>query len=111
VPYKPKVSVIDVDLKGGPIAFKDYAHSVKGLQDRFLAAAAWFKEYRKLDSVTLNHVYTCFKHMNWDVVPDMSDPFRKLESKDYGKYSKKAFAINHVGEDEAKKVTRVTTAA
>jgi hypothetical protein len=112
-PYRPKVNVIEVDLDSGPVSFERFARerNPTGIQERFLTAAAWYKDHRKLDSVSLDHVYTCFRKMGWPPVEDMSDPCRKLVKRGCGTYNRKVFSINHIGVAEVAKLAGETVNA
>lgn len=106
--YRPKVKVVEVDFDA-PMSFEDYvgkAGAPKEIWKRFLVVAAWFKEHRNQDGITADHVYTCFKRMDWPPVDNMSDPLWKLNTRDFGLYAKKVFTINHIGVAEVAKMAR-----
>lgn len=79
--YKqPKV--LEIDLNAGLISFSAYAQA-KNLPDeltkRYLVVATWFKEYQKLDAVTIDHIYTAFRRVKWATnITDFDLPFRQL---------------------------------
>ena len=93
-------SILPVDLDSGPVSFKAFMTAKKptGAPKRFLAIAAWLLEQRKVAVINADHVYTCYRSLNWNAPPDPSKPFRYgkrkgwFDSKGDGQYS-----INHVG--------------
>ncbi|MDB5352581.1 MAG: hypothetical protein JWN86_3828 [Planctomycetota bacterium] len=99
----PKVKVItDVDLESD-MSFPDFAASKKpkSTRDRYLIAAAWYKLHRKVESITMHHIYTCFLHpkVRWSTsAADFDQPLRELVKTDrLGRVGKGQYAINHIG--------------
>jgi len=104
----PKV-LPEVDLNSGEMPFETFATQKgppkKELQ-RYLIVAYWFKKYRNLDSITQDHVYTCYKKMGWGTpTKDFIQPLRDLASKNgRGEFKSPNFTINHIGEDAVEKM-------
>lgn len=107
--FKPRSpNIIEVDLIEGEISFDDYAektkpdsHSLKNL-----VVAAWFKKYRKINEITMDHVYTCYRTVGWPAgMEDFGQPLRDLKKRKLmdGK-GKGLYAINHVGLNEVTKI-------
>ncbi len=95
--------VLDMKLDGDP-SFEDFARSKNPTNHvrRYLIVAAWFKEAKSLDSINVDHVYTCYRFMKWPTrSADFSQTLRNLkgrqllESKGEGEYS-----ITHLGLNE-----------
>jgi hypothetical protein len=64
---KPTVpKVLDLDLTA-EVSFESYAneHPPKSEPERNLVVAAWFKEHRGVDAITVDHVYTCYRAIKW----------------------------------------------
>jgi hypothetical protein len=78
----------------------------KSHHKRFLIAAAWLKEHRNVDAVTVDHIYTCYRSMSWPTnIPDFAQPLRELKSKKFFTQPEKGrYAINHIGLDYVKKL-------
>lgn len=98
-PRSPKV--IHLELKSGDVPFAAFAQSKKPTTHaaRNLVVAAWFKLHRAIDAVTMDHVYTCYRAVEWPSgMEDFSLTLRQLkrrklmDSKGVGEY-----AINHIG--------------
>jgi hypothetical protein len=105
----PTPKVLDLDLTSDP-SFESYIanKTPKTDVDRFLIIAAWFKENRQTESITANHVYTCYRSVKWPTaIEDFSSPLRGLKksqlmtSKGTGLY-----AINHLGIAKVEKLER-----
>ena len=99
--------VLDIDLKSEP-SWENFA-ALRKLEtdlDRFLTVAAWFKEARKIDTITVDHVYTCYKASKWSTnISDFSAPLRKLKHIQLVKSSGKGeYTINHLGIDRVEKL-------
>jgi uncharacterized protein YjhX (UPF0386 family) len=92
--------VMELDLTSEP-AFAQFAGEKKPSTHltRFLTVAAWFKEHRQVDAVTMNHVYTCYRHMKWPSdLQDFSQPLRDLKRQQLvGSKERGHYAINHLG--------------
>jgi hypothetical protein len=97
----PKPTVIELDTKSDPPLSS--LTDPKSQHKRYLRIAAWLHDHRKIEAITADHVYTCFRHLGWptDVV-DFSQPLRELKHRQFfttperGKY-----AINHLGLQKA----------
>lgn len=85
-PTKPRVykqpKVLEIDLNAGQISFPAYAQGKNPpdeLSKRYLVVATWFKEYQKLDAITIDHIYTAFRRVKWATnIVDFDLPFRQL---------------------------------
>jgi hypothetical protein len=96
----PKPSVIDIDVTTEPSLASYVAKTnPKSQHKRYLAVAAWLHDHRDIQAVTADHIYTCYRRLNWPVgIADFSQPLRELKHQQYftsperGKY-----AINQLG--------------
>ena len=102
----PKPKVIEIDMTTDP-TLQSYASKTnpKSNHKRYLTIAAWLHEHRKIDTITADHVYTCYRHVGWPTnILDFAQPLRELKHKQFftspeaGKYS-----INHLGLTQAAK--------
>jgi hypothetical protein len=61
--------------------------------------AAWFKEHGNLDSISADHVYTCYRVMKWPVnIPDFAQPLRSLKFRQLlDSHPDGGYSINHLG--------------
>jgi len=99
---------IDLDLISGDVPLKTFLEQKNPTSDvkRYLAIAYWLKEYREVSEITMDHAYTCYRHMGtgWNVPKDAASPLRKMKSKQYGWMGNGStagsYAINHLGENE-----------
>lgn len=109
-PRRPaKRKVVDIEL-GSEISLASYVaqYPPKNEQDRYLVAVAFLCEHRKeLDGVTADHVYTCFRKMNWSTgSKDFSQPLRNLKLNqllDQGP-GRGTYVTNHIGLDKVHKL-------
>jgi len=102
----PKVLEFDIDSEPSLASFVAKTNPTSN-HKRYLVIAAWFHLHRKLDAVTADHIYTCFRHLNWPLgIADFAQPLRELKHKQYfttpeaGKY-----AINQLGLAQVAKFT------
>jgi hypothetical protein len=98
---KPAVlKVLHLDLTSG-LSLESFAseHPPKTQPDRHLVVAAWFKEQRGEDAITVDHVCTCYRAMKWPSgIEDFSWPLRSLKHKQLmTSPSRGLYAINHLG--------------
>lgn len=103
----PKVIDIDMDKDVSLTAFasdRDDSSQAK----KYMIAAAWLKEHRGIDAINENHIYTCFKKMDWSTnIPNFAQPLRDLKAKQsFFEKSDKGYEINHIGIDFVKKLKR-----
>lgn len=93
----------DLDLDSGDTSFKAFAERIEPTShnDRYLTAAAWFQRYRGVESISVDHVYTCYQKMGWQSQKDVGQPFRVLKkTKSYFEHpSKGLWKITHIGLD------------
>ncbi len=104
----PKV-LNDVDLVTEP-SFDAFAKEKNPQSDRmkYLVVATWFKEHRGIDSITMHHVYTCFRAIKWSIPKgDFSQPLRNLKFAQLMGSSKRGeYSINHLGIAEVEKPSK-----
>lgn len=101
--------IVDLDLKTAP-GLKEYCDKLQpeGDNKRYLAIVAYLRQHRTVREVTMDHVYTCYRHMGWNVPRDVSSPLRGLKKSgwlDKGE-AKGAYALNHIGENEIEKMSK-----
>jgi hypothetical protein len=105
-PRYTKPETLELDLESGDVPLKTFLEQKKPEGDikRYLAIAAWFKQHRGINEITMDHAYTCYRFMGWNDVPkDVSGPFRAMKKREYGYINagstKGLYAINHIGEN------------
>jgi hypothetical protein len=108
-PRSPEI-LENVDFTSGSTPLKDFL-SRAGIDDedshykRYLAVAYWFKRHASTAEVTMDHVYTAFRFMQWTDAPtDAGSPLRDMKSRKNMKWMGKgeargAYKINHIGEN------------
>lgn len=93
-------NVIEVDLLS-EVPFATFAAQKAPTNDhkRFLTVAAWFKQHRGTDAITMDHVYTCYRAAKWPTnIEDFDLPLRTLKARKLmDRKDKGLYAINHLG--------------
>lgn len=81
-PKMPKM-LNDLDIKTGPKSLEDYAKEKmpETTQDKFVVIGAWFLNHRKLEEITVDHIFTCFPLLDWSRPDDIGSVFRDLKNK------------------------------
>jgi hypothetical protein len=108
-PRKGKTPTVvnDVDLNA-PMSFADFARAKNPTsnQKRHLVVAAWFKLHRNQDTITVDHIYTCYRSIGWPCnIPDFAQPLRELKHDQLLELRGKGiYAINHLGLDKVDKL-------
>jgi hypothetical protein len=106
-PAKRKVVEIQLDAEVSLASYVDQ-YKPKNDQDKYLVAVAFLCEHRKeVDGVTADHVYTCFRKMNWSTgTKDFAQPLRNLKANQFldGGPSKGTYKTNHIGLDKVHKL-------
>lgn len=102
----PTPKVVDIDLKGGDLPFKVFADQKKpeSQVEKYMVIAYWLKEQRSLNEISIDHVYTCFKHIGWTKLPKniaqgFIDAKRRHAAFDTGTTDGQ-WRLNHVGENK-----------
>jgi hypothetical protein len=93
--------VLDLDLTSGEVPFTAYYQERNPTDHikRYLVIAAWFKQYRQTDEISVDHIYTCYRILNLNVVDDVGSIFRGGKSRGWFHSGEQSgwYAINHVG--------------
>ena len=92
----------DLDLTSATVplkAFMEQKHPA-GDTKKYLAIAYWLKTYLNVNEITMDHVYTCYRSLGWNVPNDAGVALRNAKSNAWMKKGtgKGSYAINHVGE-------------
>lgn len=101
---------IDLDLISGAMPLKDFIGQKKPDSDikKYLAIAYWLNKYCNINEVNMDHAYTCYRHLGWQVPADASAPLRHMKSTRYGWMTagsiKGAYVINHIGENQVEQM-------
>lgn len=99
----PTPAMLDIDLTSGEVSLKTFIEQKKPSGDNkcYLAIAYWLKTYRDINEVTMDHAYTCYRMLGWNVPKDASSPLRQMKKQGWMNKSKElgAYSINHVGEN------------
>lgn len=97
----PVPEVIDLGLTGGntPLAQFIQEKNPTDHSKRYLVIAAWLKDYRQIDEITINHIYTFYRSLKLNVVPDVAGVFRSNKKQGWfnSGTQRGMYAINHVG--------------
>ncbi len=86
--------------------------SPDAMWDKYAAVAVWYKQEFQIEEISIDHIYTAFKHLNSEsqLPTDVSMPLKNLVYKrkwfDLGK-DKGTYAINWIGESEVGKMGAV----
>jgi hypothetical protein len=99
-PSTPNIVEIDMNADVSLSSFVQ-GKDAKSQNKKYMIAAAWLKEHRRIDAVTADHIYTCFRSIGWSVgIPDFWQPLRNLKAKKYFTQNENGeYAINHLGLD------------
>jgi hypothetical protein len=84
-PGTPKYSFLpDFDLApAGKTSLKDFVagKAAEGEQDKYLLVCWWLQTEGGADPFTGNHIFTCFRALNWKPRLDVNAPVREMKSK------------------------------
>jgi hypothetical protein len=114
-PKKPLTSkqsfLSDFDLApNGVPSWKAYSaeKNPQSEQDKFIVASAWIQTHGGADPFTGNHLFTCFRAVDWKTQVDMIQPLRALKAKksyyenpDHGKWR-----LTGIGLEAAKAIVK-----
>lgn len=96
--------VLDLDLASGDMPLQTFFDNKKPDSEakKYLVIASWFKDYRSIEEVTMDHIHTAYRFLKLNTPKDASSPLRNLKSQGWMKKGsdKGAYSINHIGENE-----------
>jgi hypothetical protein len=85
----------------GVPSLKDYCteKDPRNEQDKFLVASAWIQTHGGAEPFTGQHLFTCFRAMDWKTQADMIQPLRNLKSKKsyYDKVGRGEWKLTGIG--------------
>lgn len=110
---KPRVAktptvLDDIDVASDP-SLKDFVaqYDVASNVDKYLVIALWFRDARDINTVTADHVYTCFRVLGWSTATtDFVKPLQNLKAEQSLKGGAKdgfTLTLPGAGKIEAKK--------
>jgi hypothetical protein len=104
-PKEPDVVDIDMNTEVTLASFVS-GKKIDSIQSKYMTVAAWLRDHRNLPTVTVDHIYTCFRFMNWSTnIQDFAQPLRDLKGKKFFTTPERGqYAINHLGLDYVKKL-------
>jgi len=106
--YRSPKPVADLDMNAGGKSFEAFVKEKGSPAEhsmRYLMAAAWLAEHAKISTVSVDHVYTCYKSAGWTFdVSDPGFPFRYLKKEGLGDTKGGKFTINHLGNSRVEKM-------
>jgi hypothetical protein len=94
----------DLDMTDGQESFKDYAATKDPKSDnqKYLIVARWLQQHKNIDTVTIDHIFTCFQAMKWPSQKDIGQPLRFMtKNNSYFQKNGKGWKLTHVGGDAA----------
>jgi hypothetical protein len=99
----PTPQTLDLNLTVGDEPLKVFLEQKKPVGDnkRYLAIAYWLKKNLDINEIDMNHAYTCYRFMGWNVPADASSPLRGMKTQGWMTKGsgKGAYSINHIGEN------------
>ena len=83
-----------------PIAEYISNYRCETLRDKYLLALGYLSEIGVTEA-TADHVYTCFRKLDWGIQKDFAQPLRALRRSQHVERNSKPglFVLNHVGHD------------
>lgn len=94
----------DLELTAGQESFKDYATKKDPKSDnhKYLIIARWLQLHKNIDTITIDHIFTCFQAMKWPSQKDVGQPLRVMtKNNSYFQKEGKGWKLTHVGGDAA----------
>lgn len=97
-------SLVDVRFDDVDPSFANFVSEKDPKNDtqKYLCAAYWLKMHKDVHEVSIDHMYTAFRSMNWALPANPIQPMRELAAKRDGRFSKGTekghYKINHIGE-------------
>ena len=99
--------ILEIDLVSGDVPLEAFAASKEPseMSKRYLVVAAWLKGHREITEIGIDHIWTCFRFLQWSVPRDIGQPFRKAKAQGWFRASGRGvFEITHVGLEVVRKL-------
>lgn len=97
----------DMDFNAGSEPWKTFAARKNPTHDteKYLVAAEWVSEVAGIKEFKVNHIFSCFRMMEWAQQKDFSQPMRHMKSKkSYFHNDKRNWSLTTVGLEAAQKI-------
>ena len=98
--------ILDLPIEGQSVSLQDFLEpKPNGISKQYLLIAYWLKAQLKLDSISADHIHTCFRFLGWNTPKDAAQPLRDMKTKTqlFGKGENAGcYDINHIGENEVR---------
>ena len=100
----PKLNVLDLDLEAGSPTLKEFydTKSPTNHSHRYLSIMYWLTEHLDIESIGVDHIYTCYRFLQLSVPSDVGQVFRDMAKTDRGYVTRTErghYRINHIGEN------------
>jgi hypothetical protein len=113
-PKAPKL-LSNLKLTDAKVSLADFMSEKKPdpMWDKYAVVAVWYKEQFQITEISIDHIFTAFKHLGWDsqLPTSIVTPLKNLTHNrkwfDVGK-EKGTYAINWLGESEVGKMGGAT---
>jgi hypothetical protein len=112
VKFKAPTLLSGLNLAAATLPLTDFMKQKNpdAMWDKYAVVAVWLKEQFKIADISIDHIFTAFKHLGWEsqLPTDISKPLKNLTYNrkwfDVGK-DKGTYAINWLGESEVGKMS------
>lgn len=110
--YRPPKFLDDLDLSKAsrPVAeFVKEKGDPAETNDRYIVVAVWLKEHMKIETFTINHIYTVFDNLGWkgQIPVNHSQPLRDLKTKrHFLTKTKEGYQVNWQGTQYVEKMEK-----
>ena len=99
----PTPQTLELNLTIGDTPLKAFLEQKKPVGDnkRYLVIAYWLKKNLAINEIDMNHAYTCYRFMGWNVPADAGSPLRGMKTQGWMTKGsgKGSYSINHIGEN------------
>jgi hypothetical protein len=108
----PQIITLDLNKNSPLVPLKEFLekHASLGVHRRYLLCVHWLKDNLGVQEVSMDHMHTCFRHMDWTTPERPTQPLRDMKTKAYGWFDKGSgmglYKLNHVGEGKARKIIK-----
>lgn len=111
VKFKAPTLLSGLNLSTATLPLADFMKQKNpdAMWDKYAVVAVWLKEQFKIADISIDHIFTAFKHLGWEsqLPTDIAKPLKNLTYNrkwfDAGK-DKGTYAINWLGESEVGKM-------
>jgi hypothetical protein len=108
----PQIIELSLENRNSLPPLKEFMdqHRPDSVNKRYLLTAYWLKENLGIQEVSMDHMHTCLRHMDWPTPPKPAQPLREMKGRRFGWFEKGGgkglYKLTHVGDNKSREIIK-----